>query len=354
MKKATRTILIVSACFMGAGILAAAAGIAAGGWFGIQITPEGIRSSSSENEPYILKKTKLDNFSEIKIDIGSEADIEVLPSKDDSSYLEYSLDGNGAEPVWNVSGDTLTISQKGVISSGIFLDMGFQSRLSDPVIRLYLPESAAYSDVDISSDFGNMDVSGFSADTLTLNLEYGDLDMKDISAGTADIYLDFGNLDMENITSDVSEIYLDYGDLDIKGCSFTDTEITAASGNIDTQDTSIDTLVLTDHYGDASLQGLTVRSADLTIDSGSLYFAASGLETLTGVNEFGDTVFVLSDAGDYSFDLVTEFGNITFSGDIPGRLTSWDAGEMSFTSEGEGDKKIEFTAESGNIQIHKK
>ncbi len=79
MKKATRNILIISACCMGAGVLAAAAGLAAGGWFGIQITRDGIRSASSDNEPYILKKTKLDNFSEIKIDIGSEADIELPP-----------------------------------------------------------------------------------------------------------------------------------------------------------------------------------------------------------------------------------------------------------------------------------
>ena len=159
---------------------------------------------------------------------------------------------------------------------------------------------------------------------------------------------------MENITADTSEIYLDYGDLGIKGCSFADAEITAASGNIETQDTSIDTLVLTDNYGDASLQGMTVRSADLTIESGSLYFAASGLETLTGVNEFGDTVFVLSDAEDYAFDLVTEFGEITLSDDIPGRLSLPNTGEMSFTSESSGDKKIEFTAESGDIQIHEK
>ena len=53
---------------------------------------------------------------------------------------------------------------------------------------------------------------------------------------------------MENITSDTSEIDLDYGNLSVKGCSFTDTEITAASGSIETQDTIIDTLVLTDNY----------------------------------------------------------------------------------------------------------
>ena len=354
MKKTTRNILIISACCMGAGILSAAAGIAAGGWFGVQITRDGIRSASSETRPYILKKTKLDDFSGIKIDINSEADIEFLPSEDGSAYLEYTLDGTGAEPLWGVSGDTLTVTQKGILSGGIFLDIGSLSTFSDSVVRLYLPEGTDCSDVEISSDFGSMDISGFTADTLTLNLGYGDLDMKDIRTDKADIYLDFGDLDMENITSDTSEIDLDYGNLSVKGCSFTDTEITAASGSIETQDTIIDTLVLTDNYGDASLQGMTVRSADLTIESGSLYFAASGLETLTGVNEFGDTVFVLSDAQDYAYDLVTEFGEITLSDDIPGRLSSPATGEMSFTSDGGREKTIEFTAESGDIQVHEK
>ena len=159
---------------------------------------------------------------------------------------------------------------------------------------------------------------------------------------------------MEDITADTSEIGLDYGNLSVKGCSFTDTEITAASGSIETQDTAIGTLVLTAEYGDASLQGMTVRSADLTIESGSLYFAASGLETLTGVNKFGDTVFVLSDAQDYAYDLVTEFGKITLSDDIPGRLSSPGTGEMTFTSDGGREKTIEFNAESGDIQVHEK
>ena len=51
---------------------------------------------------------------------------------------------------------------------------------------------------------------------------------------------------------------------------------------------------------------------------------------------------------------MTEFGEITLSDDIPGRLSSPATGEMSFTSDGGREKTIEFTAESGDIQVHEK
>ena len=336
MKKATRNILIISACFMGAGIPAAAAGVAAGGWFGIQITRDGIRSSSSGSEPYRLEKTRLDDFSGIKIDIGSEADIEFVPSDDEYCYLEYTLKGNGAGPEWNITDNTFTLTQNGVIATGFFLTGSDLSWSSGPVIRLYIPKDTAFSDVDIYNDYGNISMGSISSDTLTLNLESGDLDMENISAGAADIYLDYGNLAM-------------------RACRFTEAKIETDSGNIEAEDTVTDTLLLTNNYGDSTLENTTVRSADLTVESGGLYLEASGLETITGVNEYGDTTFVFGDdIESYSFDLLTEYGEISFSGDAPGRLISRDGSEMSYTTDAGGNKKIRFTAESGDIQIHKK
>lgn len=333
MKKTTRNILIVSACFMGTGILAAAAGIAAGGWFGIQITRDGIHSSSSEREPYKLEKTKLDDFSSIKIDIGSEADIKFVPSDDEYCYLEYTLNGNEAEPRWDVTDDTFTLKQNGVIATGFFLVGSDFSWRSDPVIRLYIPRDTAFSDIDIYNDYGNVSIGGLSADTLTLNLDSGDLDMENLSAVAADIYLDYGNLTM-------------------KSCRFTDTRVETDSGSIVAEDTVTDTLSLTNSYGDSTLKNTTVRSAELTVESGDLYMETSGLETLTGTNEYGDTTLVLGDdIKSYSFDLLTEYGEISFSGDVPDRLISRDGSEMSYTADAKGDKKIQFTAESGDIEI---
>ena len=238
--------------------------------------------------------------------------------------------------MWDVRNHTFTLNQKGVMSTGFFVTGSDFSKLSGPVIRLYIPEGAAFSDIEIYNDYGDVSISGFSSDTLTLNLDSGDLNMNTISAGTADIYLD-------------------YGDLDMNGCTFTDSEIETDSGEIEAEDTVTDTLLLSNNYGDTALKNTTVRSADLTVESGSLYMEAQGLETLTGVNEYGDTTFVLKDdITNYSFDLVTEYGEISFSGDVPGRLLSHDGSEMSYTADAEGNKKIAFTAESGDIEIQTK
>lgn len=92
MKPVTKKILIISTCFMGAGVLLTCAGIAAGGWPGFEITRNGLRSAATQRQPYILEKTQIENFSELDINIGSEADIILKPSGNDHFYLEYTLD----------------------------------------------------------------------------------------------------------------------------------------------------------------------------------------------------------------------------------------------------------------------
>ncbi len=334
MKKTTRNILIISACCMGAGALISAAGIAAGGWFGFQISRDGIHSASSQSEPYTLEKTKLDDFSSIKLNIQSQADIEFLSSEDEFCYLEYTLSGDNAKPVWGISDGTLSFEQSSSFDTGfVFGGFSLSSDPSSPIIRLYIPEGKEFSDITIYNSYGNVKIDTLLSDTLTLDLDSGDLDMKNLSAGTADVSLDFGDLDMA-------------------GCRFTELNVETDSGNIEAEDTTADTIVLINSFGDSTLKNTIVRSADLTAESGSLYLEASGLESLTGTNEFGDTTFVLPDGPDsYSYDLRTEFGEISFSGDMPGRLISDDIGEMSYINSESGNKKIEFTAESGDIEI---
>ena len=316
MKKSTKTILIVSVCFMGAGILLAGAGIASGGWPGFRLTREAIRSASSDSEPYVLEKTKLDSFSNINIELESEADIKILPSEDASCYLEYTLDGNYDKPVWTVANDTLQICQQDSGINGIhFFSPRASFELSTPQIRLYLPTELALADVNIYDSYGDLDITDISSDTMTL--------------------------------------HLDYGDIKISGSTSAKAEITTEYGDIEFEDSTLESLDLTNEYGDCTLKNMTVKSAALTAEAGDLYLEAKNLETLSGLNEYGDTTFVLLDDIDtYSLDLTTEYGEISLPDETSGKLVS-DYSEMSCTSNVPGNKKIEFTAESGNITIQK-
>lgn len=341
MKPVTKKILILSSCFMGAGVILTAAGIFAGGRPGFMFTEEGFVSASSAasetRENYRLEKTAIDPFTGIDLRLDSQADIEFLPSEDGQFYLEYSLSGYAGRPEWDVSGDTFTLSQEEQVVQGFYLfgpDFSIPSAPSSPYIRLYIPENCVFSEVGLTSGYGDLSMAGFHAETLS-------------------IYLDFGSLTLENISADTISCSLDYGDMEMNGCSFTDADVQLSAGDLDAADSSADTLNLVNEYGDSSFENSSIRAADVTVEFGDLTLDVSGLETLTGENEYGDTLFILHEPLDmFSFLLNTEFGAIRLPDDASGRLTSNEySDEMSYETDSGSRKQIEFTAADGDIEI---
>ena len=75
MKPVTKKILIISTCFMGAGVLLTCAGIAAVGWPGFEITRNGLRPAAPKRQPYILEITQLETFTEMDFNTGTEVQL---------------------------------------------------------------------------------------------------------------------------------------------------------------------------------------------------------------------------------------------------------------------------------------
>ena len=67
MKPVTKKVLIESACCIAAGIVLTGAGLAAGGFPGLQITRSGVLSSSDTPAPHQLDKTQIDPFTDMEI-----------------------------------------------------------------------------------------------------------------------------------------------------------------------------------------------------------------------------------------------------------------------------------------------
>ena len=302
MKPITKKILITSASLAGPGFM---------------VTEKGITSfSDSQAEPYIMEKTEIEGFERLDIKTYSETDIELLPSGNDRFYIEYTLDGNYAEPVCRVSDGTLTFRQESSGRGGVYLfGFGTTSSSVDPSVRIYVPEGMTLSELSV--------------------------------------YCDFGDVTLENITAKQASIYLDYGDLDMSEIFFTDADITLSSGDIKVLSCSADTLNLTNEYGDSTLDQMSVLKADITIEYGDFTLDAYNLEKLTGVNEYGDTSFTLHDPyNSYSYDLATEYGEIKIPDGANGQLLSdADSWEMAYRAEANGTKSIEFTAEDGDIEV---
>ena len=136
MKPVTKKVLIVSACCIAAGIVLTGAGLAAGGFPGLQITRSGVLSSSDTPAPHQLDKTQIDPFTDMEIVID-EGDLEILPSNDGNCYLEYLLDGSGSEPEWEVRNGTFYFTQGAVSSNGFHLfGTDLTEAISNPAVQL--------------------------------------------------------------------------------------------------------------------------------------------------------------------------------------------------------------------------
>lgn len=134
MKTKTRKIILISLCLVIAGVILLGAGMMFGGRPGVVLSRSGITSPYADGKPYVLKKTKINKFSDVKITIGSYADIQILPSEDDQFYLEYELDGNYNEPSCEVRKNTLTLTHTG--NTGVNYGINFfTSALTFPARR---------------------------------------------------------------------------------------------------------------------------------------------------------------------------------------------------------------------------
>ena len=320
MKKSTKIILITSACLMTAGALLTGAGLIAGGAPGYMITGSGLRTASSRNDMYQLKKTSVDRLTAVNITMDVSADIEILPSDDGNCYLEYLLDGDYPEPRWEVHDGTLTLTQEDSgISGGVFFfgsDFGRTLR-QDPFIRVYVPEDISLSDLDI--------------------------------------YNDAGSIEVRKIHSEKASLNADFGNLSISGCDFGSLELNDSSGGIEVTDTRSDTLISRNDFGDSSFSGMSVLSAEITSGGGSIYLDAENLENLTGSNDLGSTDIILhAPLSDFSCDISTDFGSISLPDNAPGNYVSDGFGEESYESSGTEEKKITFSAASGDIDIEEK
>ena len=57
-----------------------------------------------------MEKTPVDELTSVEINIGSAADISILPSDDGKFYLEYLLDGAYDSPQFEISSGRLTLA----------------------------------------------------------------------------------------------------------------------------------------------------------------------------------------------------------------------------------------------------
>lgn len=355
MKKKAK-IYTIGACCIAAGILITGAGIAAGGWPGVSVSSTGVHTAGNHNkkEPYVLEKTKLDEFDNINIHL-EYADFDIIPS--DDFYLEYRLLGSQNTPEFNTDNKTLTLKEIPNNNGQImFFNFGsFYWGDNDAYenekyyVKLYVPEDKVYDEVKIFSSSGDFSAATLEAQDLSLEVEYGDIDADTINGKSLNLSMDSGNFKVEEVKSDTMTLTNDYGYTRIRDLNAGTAEIEVDSGDVNVDKAIIDDLTLSDSYGAVKFSYADIAEARISMSSGDLSILDAVIGSLEADSEYGDVdVHLRDDPSSYTMKLKTEYGSVNVPYD--GSYISGDDVER-FEMEGKIGKSLKISCDSGDITV---
>ncbi len=358
MKTNTKKLVLTSLGLIILGAILTGMGMLLGGRPGVVLSRDGFSSPYKKYEPFTLDKTKIEEFSNVELKIGSYADVRILPSKDDNFYLEYQLDGVYGEPSFDVKGETLSLTHSGNARSrvGIYnFYIGNFDVVNDEdinaYIALYIPEGADMGNLEVYNDSGDVSIENLSFGDTKLDVSYGDVNLRDMSFQDLDVGMECGNFDAKAFNAQDFVLKNEYGEVSLEKVAVRDAEISLDSGGMKADDFACAALTAEDEYGDIELKRFSAETAGFVLDSGNLYLDAEELTNLTCKSEYGDvTIKLPKDLEEYSVSVRSEYGHIELPDKAPGQHISSDD-EAIYTTQGKSEGKITIEAESGDVEI---
>ena len=355
MKINTKKLIMASLVLIAAGAVLMGVGYLFGGRAGVAFSREGVISPYGDQDAYMMKKTKIDPFSNAEIKIESYADIRIRPSGDDHFYAEYKLDGYYSEPVCQVMDDTLVVThtgkprQYGVMVN--YFSFGVQNELQNAGLTLYVPKGEEMGRLDVRNDSGDLSIEGIAFEDGKLKVSYGGTELQNVSFQDLELSMESGNLDMEDVTAENLVLKNEYGNVTLKKTSFQKAEAELESGRLRADDFTCGTLSAQVDYGDIDLGGASLETAEFVLESGNLDLDAGKLTDLTCKNDYGNVNIRLpEDVSEYSINARSEYGSINLPDSASGRWFSEDD-ESVYVSEGKTKGTITVNVESGDIDI---
>ena len=260
MGKKTKKLLIICSIVVGAGVLMAIIGVAAGGLTDATKLADRytwISGSSEAEEQQVLDPSQ--NFDSVKV--SGDLDLDIVKGNEDSVKLIYPKEGGSYN--MDVENGTLVVNydyqQNAII------------RLSDedssPRLVITRKDAASIKTIEADLDWGDVDLEDLTADTVTLNLDGGDADLSRAQIGTLKVDMDYGDLETENITCGSVTAALDDGDCQLDGTFNGNISVNANYGDVEVETRLAESQYTVDaesSYGDIEVGSLTRE------DSGTL------------------------------------------------------------------------------------
>lgn len=314
---------------------------------GVQVhTPQNAYSSGGTGSYNYEKKTEdLSRFKEIQIDVDY-ADVKIEVS--DHYGISYNMEKRGNFS-YEVTGKKLVAKQdmSGNVVNGNLVSIGSIGGYQQEYVTVYIPAGSEFSRVEIENTSGDVTLSEFYAEELSLIADYGDVTMTNVGSENADITLNSGELDITDYEGDEFSVTADYGDVSIENAKVSAANLTLNSGELDLISVSCTDLKIESDYGDVDTRDVTTASAVLDLNSGSADLENFAADNIKVTVDYGDADIELAEKlKDYDYDLQTDYGTVY--------VGEKEMGESYHSLEEKQSKKIEVYCESGDVSITQK
>lgn len=318
MKTSKKTMTLIASCMIVVGIILGAIGLSAGARFTITNTKDGFKVIGPEDR--IEEEFSLPSFSNIKVNLD-DADVEIIPS------TEYKLEIErlkGIEITHEVENDTLILTSEEQKSDPKFLLNITITSIPQPVVKIYVPKDAKFSDILIVNNFGDIRLGEMKVDKMDILSTDGDIIIKDLQSNDLTIENQFGDITGSKIKTVNLQVEMNDGD--------------AVFDDLDASST-----VFNNEFGDLTFRnimthGLALKSNDGDIDIQGMLFGKSQIHS-----SFGDiTLKLLNKESELSYSIRTDFGDISVND---------NEYENKATNKTNTEHELDIDSNDGDVQI---
>lgn len=99
-------------------------------------------------------------------------------------------------------------------------------------LTITVPENVSLTDLNITLNLGDLDMTDIKADLVDLSLDLGDLDMENCNIGTFTANMDMGDTTIQKTVLKNADINASMGDIEVTDSEFKDMKLTADMGEI--------------------------------------------------------------------------------------------------------------------------
>lgn len=188
-------------------------------------------AKSSDSNARMRTQTITENIKKVNISVDM-SDIKIIPDDTDKIILTYFEDDTNR---YNVTTDNGMLSVKYERFNknkakwyDYYLNFDFKR---DHDIILKVPRNFT-SDIEINSDYGDIEISGVKSDNMNIRTDYGDVDIERCTSETLKCYTDYGDIELKDCVCNI-DCGTDYGDVEVERISGSSITLSTSCGDIE-------------------------------------------------------------------------------------------------------------------------